>query len=186
MPCYCYECPKHGTFELTLPLRKWDSTKPCPKCSQPSEQVLLPQRAYAEFRDPIVVHVSADGKYRFPGAANARVPKGFERKELRTIREVESFERDVNKQLRGEAERHRENESRHFEEIYAQKRSELRQAMQQMSPLGRDFAQFAIKMNNARRRKPTDCGFHVEILHFDQGNREPQRDRSTDWRNRRS
>lgn len=185
MPTYCYSCERHGVFELMLPLRKWDIKKPCPKCKKSSEQVLLPSRGDAHFEQPIIVHVSANGKYRFPAHPNAPIPKGFERCELRSIREVERFERDVNTQLRAEAARHNENEERAFSEVQSKMRGELRQAMQHMSPAGRDFAEFAMRHNNERKRKSCEVGFHCQILHFDQSNRDVYRDAETNWKVRK-
>jgi hypothetical protein len=181
---YSYECADHGIFELSLPLRKWSDRKPCPRCKKISEQVLLPTRARGEFAEPVVIHVSSDGQnFRFPGASDAKVPNGFVKKELRTIREIESFERQMNAKLRSDADRHHENEERAFSEIRARLRSELRTAMQRFSPMGRDFAEMAMRVNDERRRKPTDCGFHVMILH-DDSSKNPQVDQSTGWKRR--
>lgn len=182
MPSYTYECEKHGLFDLTLPLSKWDDHKPCPKCKASSEQVLLPAGQSASFSVPIVVHVSADGKFRLPGHRDARVPKGFQVRELRNVRDVEKFERQMNAQLRSEANQHHENEERYFAQIKGQLRSELRQQMKHFSPFGRDFANLVMKLNDHRRRRPSDAGFHVEILHFDRSSREPYRDERTGWR----
>lgn len=186
MPTYLYDCPEHGVFELTLPLREWDDKKSCPKdgCGKISEQILVPSGSAGEFSEPIVVHVAADGAVRFPGRSDAKVPKGFERRELRTIRQIENFERQMNTRLHAEADQHHSNEERHFGEIKAQQRSDLRQKMQGMSDQGREFARLAMKMNDARRRKTNECGFHIEILHFDRSNREAHSDDRTDWKRR--
>jgi hypothetical protein len=183
---YHYDCPEHGLFELILPLSEWDDKKACPQkdCGKIGEQVVLPARSSGEFSVPIVVHVAADGAIRFPGRGDARVPEGFERRELRTIREIEHFERQMNARLRSESDRHNSNEERHFSEIKAQQRSELRQRMQGMSEQGRDFARFAMRLNDSRKRKQTECGFHVEVLHFDQSNREAHSDDRTNWKRR--
>lgn len=178
---YVYECEKHGDFELILPLRKWDDHKPCPKCKKSSQQVHRPQAGRNEFVNPIVVHVAADGAVRFPGRADARLPKGFARRELKTIREVERFERQMNTKLRDEAEQHNQREHEHFEAIRKRNRSELRQAMQRMSPLGRDFAQLAMRINDERKRKSSEVGFHCVILHNDSA-KEPWIDKETGWK----
>lgn len=155
---------------------------PCPKCGKTSEQVLLPTRARGEFSQPVTIHVSSDGqKYRFPGAADARVPKGFVKRELKSIRDIERFERDMNARLRSDSDRHHENEERAFGEIRSRLRSELRQAMQRMSPEGRDFAAFAMAFNDNRKRKTTECGFHVAILHED-SSKNPWIDERTGWK----
>jgi hypothetical protein len=49
--------------------------------------------------------------------------------------------------------------------------------------MGRDFAEMAMRVNDERRRKPTDCGFHVMILH-DDSSKNPQVDQSTGWKRR--
>lgn len=131
---------------------------------------------------PIVVHVNADGKYRFPGSADARVPKGFERVELTTIPQIEKLERTVNAQLRNESEKHNINEEIAFGQVKSKMRSELMQKMATMSPAGRAFAEFCIARNNARKRKTSEVGFHCEILHFDQGNRDAHVDDRTGWK----
>jgi hypothetical protein len=186
MPRYSYECPAHGMFELSLRLADWDDKKPCPQkgCKEIAEQVVLPSDASRYFSEPVVVHVAADGAYRFPGSATARVPKGFEKRELRTIREIEKFERDVNCRLSGEAHQHQENEERFFSSVRSELRSELRQRMQSMSERGRDFARLAMALNDQRRGKAIDPGFHTQILHFNQSNRDSHRDKETGWKSR--
>ena len=182
MPKYSYECPTHGLFHLILPLREWDDHKPCPQCSKTSEQVVLPQGEHGTLPHPIVVHVSSTGRFRFPGSPDAKAPKGFEKVELKTISEVQKFERQVNHRLREEARDHQENEEKFFAGVKAQLRSDLRQAMKNMTPKGRDFARIVMALNDARRRKPTEVGFHCDILHNDAGNREAWRDERTGWK----
>lgn len=167
-------------------MRKYDDHKPCPKCKKSSEQVVLPpERSSVRFQ-PIVVHVDAEGNYRFPGSPDARIPRGFQKVELTTIPEIEAMERKVNVKLRGDAERHIENEERVLGAIKAKLRGELQQRMATMSPLGRAFAEAAIARSNARRRKSSDVGFHVNILHYNQGNREGYSDERTGWRERKA
>lgn len=181
IPAYSYECAKHGIFELSLPLRKWSDRMPCPQCRKISEQVLLPQRGRGEFANPVVIHVDSKGNYRFPGAPDAKCPPGFVKKELKTIRDIEHFERQFNAKLRSDSDRHHENEERAFAERRAQLRSELRQAMNHFSPAGRDFAQMAMRINDERKRKTTECGFHVTILHED-SRKNPWIDERTNWK----
>ena len=185
MPTYTYECPKDGTFELTLPLRKWDDHKRCPKCKEMSEQVLIPSRGDAHFEVPIVVHVDASGKFSFPAHQDAPVREGYEKKELRSIREVEAFERKVNARLSRESAEHNAREEALLSSVLDKNRKELRTAMERMSPAGRTFAEFAIRMNNERKRKTSEVGFHTVILHFDESNRDAYRDRETNWKSRR-
>jgi putative FmdB family regulatory protein len=185
MPQYEYECEKHGPFALTLPLSKWDDHKPCPKCKRACEQVLRPREVRGVFEVGIVVHVGPDGAVRFPGHRDAKCPPGFRQKELKSIREVEQFERNMNQKLRNEAEQHNIREERFFSEAQSKLRGELRQEMQHFSPQGRAFAEFAMNRNNNRKRKSSEVGFHVNILHFDASNREAYRDEQTGWRARK-
>jgi hypothetical protein len=184
VPRYHWECAKHGIFEMVLPVSEWSDPKPCPKrkCGRASAQVLLPQREVGILPRAIVVHRDKEGNYRFPGSDTARIPKGFERVELKTIKEVEKFEREVSVNQNREASMHRENEERFFAPMRSKSRSELREHMNGISALGRDFARFAIAMNNARKKRTGDTNFHVEILHQDASNREAHRDESTGWK----
>ena len=184
MPIYDFRCPKHGVFEIAMPLREYDDKKPCIKkgCALIAEQVHLPRGGgRGQFAQPIVIHVSADGRTRFPGSPDAKLPKGFVKRELKTIRDIEGFERQMNERLKSEAQDHQEREERHFGAIQERNRSDLRMAMQSMSPIGRAFAEHAIKVNNARRRKSTDMGFRCSILHED-ASKSPQIDVSTGWK----
>ena len=186
VPAYTFECETHGLFELTLPLSKWDDHKPCPKCRKSSEQVLLPASAHTFFETPIVVHVAKDGTFRCPGHTNAKCPAGYERRELRTVRDVEAFERHANARIRSEAGQHQENEERFYSQVRKKLRGELRQEMQHFSNFGRDLARFVMAHNDSRNKDVKDAGFHVEVLHYDQTNRDPYRDRETGWKERKS
>lgn len=185
---YEYECEKHGVFSVTVPVREWKRAKKCPKrkCSRISPQVLRPSGGRKDGNFKVVVHITDTGEYRLPGSADAKVPKHCRKIEFTSIREVEAFERKMNTKMRSEAQIHNANERAHFDPIYAKNRSELRQAMQKMSPYGRDFAELAMKMNDEKPQKKSDVGFHCEVLHFDQSNREPHRDERTGWQPRKA
>ncbi|MDE2101405.1 MAG: hypothetical protein KGL39_29425 [Patescibacteria group bacterium] len=136
---------------------------------------------------PIVVHVSADGSTRFPASTDAPIPPGFEKQELRTIREIEALERRVNREQQGEHERHL---AREYATVGAQveaRHKELLHDMRNMSPRGRALAEAAMALT-ARKlaaRPQFQAGFHVEALHYDASNREPQRDITTGWKARK-
>lgn len=144
---------------------------------------VLPSRAQAI--TPVVVHQAADGTYRLPGAADSAVPEGFKKVELRTIPEIQRFEREMNLQLRVEAEQVQGRRYGITEEIRRARHAALRAHMQGMSTLGREFARCAIEAANRGRRRNADPGFYVEVLHQDQSNREAHRDERTNWRPRR-
>lgn len=139
----------------------------------------------ALYGEPTIVHIDKNGNYRFPGAADAKVPKGYHKVELRTMQERERFEREVNRAESARAGLHREREDRAFAGYREAQRSELRSRMAHMSPLGRDFAMAAIKANNERRSKSADPGFNMEIVHMDSQNRTDYRDERTGWKPRR-
>ncbi len=141
--------------------------------------------SYAQSITPVVVHQAADGTYRLPGAADAAVPDGFKKVELRTISEIQRFERNMNTQLRVEAEQIQGRRYGISEETRRERHSALRQDMARMSRYGREFARAAIERANRGERRNTDPGFHVEVLHQDQSNREAHRDERTNWRPRR-
>src|SRR5262245_28429608 len=66
----------------------------------------------AQSFEPVVVHVDKDGNVRFPGRADAKVPKGYEKRELTTVREVRKFEGQMNERERRKWSQHLENEER--------------------------------------------------------------------------
>lgn len=138
--------------------------------------------------NPVVIHVSADGTTRFPASADAPLPPGFERRELRTIREIESFERRVNQEQQSEHERHLAREHATIGAEVERRHKELLHDMRTMSPKGRALAEVAIRLNAARHaaRPRFEAGFHIEALHYDASNREPQRDITTGWKARRA
>lgn len=47
-------------------------------------------------RDAVVVFQDKEGHYRFPGRNDVETPKGYQRVELKSLREVEKFEKSAN------------------------------------------------------------------------------------------
>jgi hypothetical protein len=198
MPTYTFDCPVHGEFSITVPISAHQDHPPCPvmvstkkesggflQCGETTLQTYTPSRPKDWAIKPIVIHVGKDGNFRFPGHENARVPKGFNRVELKTLSEIAAFERQMNQKLSSEAARHIENEEKHFQRVRDRERSDLRQKMQSFSERGKAFAQFCIDENNRRRRKKSDVGFQVDILNNNSSNREPHRDQETGWKQNR-
>lgn len=189
MPLYDHRCPEGHLFEVfgkfeakTIPCRVDD-------CALPAERILVSLSGVGEYRaqsiEPVVVHQAKDGTYRLPGAADAHVPDGYQKVELRTIPEIQRFERAMNTQLRVEAEQVHERRHGITEAELKERHAALRQEMAHMTPFGRDFARLAIERANHGRVRNTDPGFYVEALHFNQSNQEVHRDERTDWRPRR-
>lgn len=135
--------------------------------------------------DPVVVHVDKQGNIRFPGHADAACPAGYERRELRTVNEVRSFERHVNLKDRVEWEQRQAIREQQFSEQQSANRRELRSAMERMSQRGRDFAELAMRRNNDRKKAQFHDGFFVEAFSQDSSNRDAYRDERTGWKGRR-
>lgn len=164
----------------------------CPKCL---EWYAVPQWPFcphesvfsqaAQHFDPVVYHVNAEGTIRFPGAVDAPMPEGFERKELKTIGEVRAFQARINTAENAKIREQVEQECAWIEHVEATERPALRQRMASMSPAGRAFAEMAIAIHNAHRPRSGDAGFHIEPFEMDTSNREAYRDAVTRWQKHR-
>src|SRR5258708_1278544 len=101
MPKYSFECPTHGEFEIAVPVSAHRDHWPCPsaKCKAVTEQTYTPEKPKTWSIAPVVVHVGAGGKVRFPGRSDAKVPRGFNKVELKTLPEIENFERESKRHL---------------------------------------------------------------------------------------
>ncbi len=197
-PCYRCEEPAIGCVE-GLPVCFEHKPVPCEKCGRLVLIGMYPmcgrggasdhgwmRDSPAQRFDPIVVHYNPVTKqYRFPGAGDAPAPKGFERQELRNFSEVRRFQKRWNESERKRVERVVYSDLARIDAIDAQNRPELRQAMQHMSPYQRDFAEVAMRANDARRPKMFDPGVHIEAMEFDASNRDEHRDARTGWRGRK-
>jgi hypothetical protein len=122
---------------------------------------------------------------RFPASPDAPVPSGFAKRELTNIHEIRKFENRINSEERRRWDERKTREEMTFNEQRQQRHAELRQAMQRMSPYGRDFAQIAMEQTNGKRRGNYDAQFRVDVFSNDSSNRDPHCDRSTGWRDRR-
>ena len=74
-----------------------DATRSCPKCSAPMEQVWWRTRQRPGDWDDasaVLVFQNQAGDIRYPGQNTARCPDGYEPVRLRSLRAVESFERE--------------------------------------------------------------------------------------------
>src|SRR4051812_19311335 len=99
MPMADYQCEACGFrfehfFHRPPDTLVCEAEDPCPgtaerMASVPGEW----QPRSAQAFEPVVVHRDRHGNVRFPGSANAKVPEGFMKVELRTSREVHAFER---------------------------------------------------------------------------------------------
>ena len=68
----------------------------CPQCGMPMERIWSVQSRPTEWseRDSVVVFKDANGKIRYPPRNDAQTPPGYERIVMRSLRQVEKFERE--------------------------------------------------------------------------------------------
>ena len=172
-----FRCPKCGLFERMV---DWQTEEVAHECGEKASRVFLPARTHkAQAFEPVLVYRDRSGHLRFPGRTGNRAPKGYEAVYLRTTQEVRSLEKQMNQSERRRYMESKERESAFFDPILKQARSDLRQKMQQFSPAGREFAQLAMRENDAKPSVDTrfDPGFHLEAFSNDSSNREPWNDR---------
>lgn len=135
---------------------------------------------------PTVYFKAADGTLRFPGRADAKTPKGYERIEVRTPRERDHLYREMDSADRRRYEAHQERLASTYGAIENRDRSELRAEMERMSDKGRAVAQAAMDYYDKRDGyKPYSGGNYVESWEYDSSNREGHNDTDTGWRKRK-
>lgn len=140
----------------------------------------------AQVAAPTVVFRSKSGKYKFPGRADAKTPKGYQRIELNTQRAKDKFEREFGAL---ESAKMRENwaqEQANWEATVAQNMEGLRK-LKDMSPQGRLlYDQCMADMARRRERQaPQEAGFYIESNHFYTQSREAWCDQDTGWKDRK-
>lgn len=168
-----FECPEGHITEKLVDVNEkdWDKQN-CgygDDCGNVAERVFLSKRVQALNRLPITIFRNAAGEVRFPGSATEPMPsnykeQGFERVEM-TFHEARKFQKQFNEQ-----ERHRDSLKKEFMDYMEsqereQSRSDLLHAMRNMSPMGREYAEYVIEQANKRRDYYSDDpGFRIEIL----------------------
>jgi hypothetical protein len=167
-----FECPKGHITEQTVDVNAagWQK-QPCGVCSRAAERVFLSSRSRSFLDAKVVVYRDAGGHTIYPGSANEKMPDryaklGYERVEM-DFHAARRFQNAMNKEERLKMSHYLETLQRTHEEEHAQDRSDLRQAMRNMSPMGREFAQYVMDIQNsrdARRYISSDPGFHNEAL----------------------
>lgn len=159
-----------------------------PKCGRCTAElsITFDEGGYrAQPFEPVVVFRDAAGNVRFPGRTDSSIPEGFQRVELRTSAEVHRFEREMNVRENAKHDIHAECEERYYNELERKNRRELREAMRQMTPQGRAFAEEAMRQGDKRPSGRFDAGFHLPAFHYDSSNRAEHRDERTGWKARK-
>lgn len=144
----------------------------------------------AQHFDPIVVHVSGDGQYRFPASTDAAVPSGYRKVEIRTIQEADRVSREVNRSedqtLR--AVQRQSDESRMA--TRSRNRAFMNNLRNRMSAHGRQFLDQAREYQEQKDKqrensRPRSTNFHIDVFANDSSNREQHRDARTNWQGRK-
>ena len=166
-----YECPEGHITEKLVDVNQegWEKQICSGDCPCLAERVFLSKRMQALTRLPITIYRNAAGEVRFPGSASEAMPanyksQGFERVEM-NFHEARKFQKEFNDRERG-----RDSIKKEFMEYIeaeekAAERSDLHHAMRNMSPIGREYAEYVIEQSNKRRDYySSDPGFRIEIL----------------------
>lgn len=130
----------------------------------------------------MVVFKAADGSFRFPGDPNGLSAKSYERQglqrvEIRGAAEMRSFEKQMNQREYSRAARAVERKQEMRERRESETRSQLRDAMRTMSPLGQAVARATMARNDAKpRERVGEINFGSEVYSYDRSNREASLD----------
>jgi phage FluMu protein Com len=182
----CNFCSAELTRADTFVVRTNETVEvKCGKCAAVLDTWIPAREEKAQPTEPTVVHLNAAGEVRFPGRSDAPLPPGFEKVELRTIRERDRFERSINARENGKYAIYMENRERVYAEVERQNRSDLRARMTNMSNLGRDFARVAMERSNNKPRPRFDAGFMIEANHMNASNRGGECSERTGWRRKK-
>lgn len=187
MPLYDYQCSQGHAHEVYA--RIHENILPCRTCEKPACRVLLPPRRSqnAQPFDPVVVFQEQDGSYRFPGNSSDVVPASCRKIELRSTAEVRKFESKMNSLERQEYQQRREAcsraENQYWDARRQQSRQSLRKDMENMSPQGRMFAEFAMRQRDRQLAQRSDSveaakfdpHFRVDVFTSDRSNRPAER-----------
>src|SRR5512146_1364783 len=94
-----YRCASCGHEVLDKFFMEVPDVYPCPQCGAAMDRawyVLRGQRAPWSDADSVVVFRDKDGGLRYPGRNDVPTPAGYERVVMRSLREVDKFERQHN------------------------------------------------------------------------------------------
>lgn len=187
MPSYDYMCEQGHYTERFMKMSEMVSTATCAECGKEARRVFitLGQARDAQPIQPVVVYRKRDGGFIYPGDSGPRNYPDAERVELRTLGELRAVTREQDRQDRETWELTREAEEAHQGPLRRERRAQLMMSLN--TNFGRDFLRVAIEQNEQRRgQRRYSPGNFFEVAEMDRSNREPQYDRQTGWRARRS
>lgn len=186
MPMYDYECAQGHIHELFVKREEFQYGVVCPECNQSA--IYLPSFYYtsraAQRFTPVVVHKDSEGNIRYPGRADAPVPKGFQKVELTDLSQVRRFEAEVNKKDREQAEKFRDVRNKYLDGQLKENRRVMAGLVEKFTPRGRKIYDQMKQVSEEKQRrgaKDVNPGFYVEAFTQDSSNRQGYRDKANDW-----
>ena len=169
----------------------WDNEYSIPcrtqRCKLKANRSLPGSTRYAQNTEPFVYYERPSDGEIFIAATNTdtRRPKGFVKREVRTMRDYEQFRRRHTERLKSEADLNYELDRQDKSRFNSLNRESLKAMMSSLSPEGREFAQAAIERSYAADNPPRqqqDC--FITGIENDRSNREPHNDESSNWKRR--
>lgn len=138
---------------------------------------------------PVVIHRDALGNIRYPGSADAPVPLGYEKVELRDLHSVRKFEAEVNSRDLAQSVQFSEAQKSLREGQLKENRRVMDGLVKNFTPRGKRFydqmREVSEKKSASGHNRP-DPSFFVEAFSQNSSNREDHRDAASGWtRNRK-
>ena len=150
--------------------------RPMGRDAQPFEPCVL-------FRDP----TAPEGQYRVPGWNDEAPPPGYEKVEIKTIKQWQAITRQMSAHGRREAEKAYYERQEAIDKVKSEMRADLRREMRHWDGPAREFAEAALARSEAHKPRTMPTGEVIShALEYDSSNREAWRDERTGWKGRRS
>jgi hypothetical protein len=168
-----FECNRGHVFEKSVKMEQMRAR--CPKCKAAADVALLP-RGSRQLSNPVVFYKCADGKYSFPGQADAPPPRdSVERIECRTIQEYDRAMNRVNSESDGDARRKAERMEQANSAFREQHRSELRNKLaNEKDNFARDLMRKALAEKGSDYECPRSQRLYSEAMEYYSSNREAE------------
>ena len=162
----CANCGHEGEF-----IYRHGKETACVKCDSPLE-IAIPDDWSPE---TTVFWKRPDGTYTLPANRDARMPPEYIRVEAQSTAEKRRIVKEIAREEYEKAERVNVGRQMLHERDEALRRSALRDRMQSMSAVQKDFARYAIDKNNNKPRRRYTGAFYLEALERDSQNMLPYR-----------
>lgn len=117
-------------------------------------------------------------------AADTRAPKGYQRREIKTMREYSRFQRERRERDRGRSECFRERDKLELQASHREGRERLEAMMSNLTAEGQALARAAIESSMRDEPPAVERDCFVQGFEMDRGERPGWNDESTDWRRR--